>query len=186
MAAIWVWFAVRHVAAFKSTGNVAYLMFCFSETITAGFFVIRRPPVSVSQSSADWLLAVTGTFTPLFVQPTPFTAMPYADIVLVVGVILQILSMLSLNRSFGLVAARREIKTRGMYSIVRHPLYASYLFILTGYALSNASPGNLILILITISCLVGRILREERYLVADALYRQYVQRVRYRLLPPVF
>jgi len=40
MAGLWALFALRHIAAFKSTGNVTYLLFCISESITAAFFAI--------------------------------------------------------------------------------------------------------------------------------------------------
>jgi len=71
MAGLWALFALRHIAAFKSTGNVTYLLFCISESITAAFFVFRKAPVSVSQNPTDWLVAFVGTFAPLFLVPSP-------------------------------------------------------------------------------------------------------------------
>jgi protein-S-isoprenylcysteine O-methyltransferase Ste14 len=106
--------------------------------------------------------------------------------VLIAGALLQICGVISLNRSFGLVAARREIKTVGMYRFVRHPLYASYVVIFSAYLAANPSAYNALLASVTIVCLVLRAVREERLLREDAAYRAYMQRVPYRIIPLVF
>jgi protein-S-isoprenylcysteine O-methyltransferase Ste14 len=36
-------------------------------------------------------------------------------------------------RSFGFVAAGRDLKTCGPHAVIRHPIYASYLLIQSGY-----------------------------------------------------
>jgi protein-S-isoprenylcysteine O-methyltransferase Ste14 len=100
--------------------------------------------------------------------------------------VLQIFGVLSLNRSFGLVAAQREIKTSGLYRVVRHPLYASYVVIFLAYVAANTTAGNVILLAVTLACLAGRILREESHLAADPMYQGYMRRVRYRVVPLVF
>lgn len=41
---------------------------------------------------------------------------------------------------FGFVAADRGLKTRGPYAVVRHPMYASYLLLQSGYVLRSLSP----------------------------------------------
>jgi protein-S-isoprenylcysteine O-methyltransferase Ste14 len=94
--------------------------------------------------------------------------------------------MCSLNRSFALVAAKRSIKTRGMYRFIRHPLYASYLVMFSGYLLANTTTANLVVYLITMACLFARILREEKHLALDSGYRQYMLEVRYRVFPGIF
>jgi protein-S-isoprenylcysteine O-methyltransferase Ste14 len=186
MGALWLLFAYRHVNAFMHDHNASYVLFCLSETLTAAFFVMRTTPASVSSSVLDWMLALTGTFLPLFLMPSPQGALPGASLVLIAGALLQIGGVVSLNRSFGLVAARRNIKTVGMYRFVRHPLYASYVVIFTAYVAANPSAYNAVLAIITIVCLLLRAVREERLLREDAAYRAYMQRVRYRIIPLVF
>lgn len=186
MASLWALFALRHIAAFKMTGNPTYLLICLSETITAGFFILRKTPVSVSGNFADWLLAIVGTFAPLFLLPAASEGLRLGEIVLVPGMILQILAVLSLNRSFGLVAAKREIKTGGLYRFVRHPLYASYVLIMIGYVAGNVSSRNMVIGLVTIACHILRMIREERHLARDTAYADYMKRVRYRLIPLMY
>jgi protein-S-isoprenylcysteine O-methyltransferase Ste14 len=106
--------------------------------------------------------------------------------VIALGTVLQIISLISLNRSFALVAAKREIKTAWMYCIVRHPLYASYFLVFSGYVLAHTTMANLFVYMITMGFLCVRIFREERHLALDPAYRTYMLEVRYRLLPFVF
>ena len=95
-------------------------------------------------------------------------------------------SVLTLGRSFGVVAANRGIKTHGPYRIVRHPIYASYLVGMVGYLFESPSPRNILLFSTVIGFQIARIHSEEQCLVGDPEYREYRQRVRYRLVPLVF
>ena len=186
MALLWAVFAVRHIGAFKSSGQVTYLLICLSETMIAAFFILRRAPVSVSQHPADWVLAIVGTFAPLFLVPSPSAGLTWASYVIAPGVVLQLLGVLSLNRSFGLVAAKRRIKTSGLYRFVRHPLYASYILVLIGYVAGNVAWRNMAIAIVTIACHVARMVREERHLAQDAAYVEYMKCVPYRLVPLMF
>lgn len=186
MASLWGLFAYRHMLAFHNTGDWSYLMLCVSETLTAGFFVFRSAPATVSADPLDWLFAVAGTFTPLFFVPASWGLLPAAKNLIVFGTVLQIFGLISLNRSFALVAAKREIKTKGMYRFVRHPLYAGYLLIFTGYILANTTLMNFVLYVMTMGFLFVRMVREEKHLVLDPAYGEYMQQVRYRVIPFVF
>jgi protein-S-isoprenylcysteine O-methyltransferase Ste14 len=70
-----------------------------------------------------------------------------------------------------------------MYRFVRHPMYASYLLLFSGYLLGNTTTWNLAVYVFSVCFMLLRILREERHLSADPEYRQYASRVRYRLVP---
>ena len=186
MACLWSVFASAHVLAFLHGGDWSYLLFCAAETLAALFFIVRSAPVSVSTDAGDWLLAIGATFAPFFFAPSDMTIWPGARYLLAIGSLLQIAGLLSLNRSFGLVAAQRDIKTGGVYRVIRHPLYASYLISLSGYLLANTSAANTVTYVATISMLVARLLREERFLATDVRYRVYMRQVKYRLLPFIF
>ena len=73
-----------------------------------------------------------------------------------------------------------------MYRFIRHPLYASYLLSFTGYVLANSSFSNLMVYTITMILLFFRLHREEKHLSLDQKYRDYMKRVRYRVIPLVF
>lgn len=187
LAGLWLLFAYRHLGRFLETGEAALLLFCLSETLQAALFVVRRQPVAVSSQPGDWAVAICGTFGPFLFVPGPASgAAAVGSALVTAGVALQVLGLLSLNRSFGIVPARRRIKTSGMYRLVRHPMYASYFVLLTGYVVSHPGYWNLAVAGGTLACLVGRMRREERVLVEDEQYRTYMSRVRYRVLPFVY
>ena len=186
MACLWGGFASAHVLAFLRGGDWSYLLFCAAETLAALFFIVRSAPVSVSTDAGDWLLAIGATFAPFFFAPSDLTIWPGARYLLAIGSLLQMAGLLSLNRSFGLVAAQRDIKTGGLYRVVRHPVYASYLISSSAYLLTNTSPMNGAVYVLAMLMLVARLLREERFLAADVRYRVYMRQVKYRLLPFIF
>lgn len=186
LATLFGFFAYAHFSKFLTTQEWALLLMVVSETLTAAFFIFRSGPKTVSPDPFDWLIAIAGTFAPLFFRPAAWGALPEGSIAIVLGTALQIVSLLSLNRSFALVAAKREIKTNWMYRVVRHPLYGSYLLIFTGYVLAHTTTMNLLICCVTMGCLCLRIFREERHLSLDPSYRAYMVQVRYRLVPFVF
>ena len=186
MAALWGLFAYRHLLAFQNTGEWAYLVISVSETLSAALFVFRSAPVTVSTDPLDWFFALVGTFMPLLFIPASWGLLPAAKNLIVLGIALQIFGLLSLNRSYALVAAKRKIKTKGMYRVVRHPMYASYLVLITGYILSNTTWWNFLLYVMSLGFLFVRMVREERHLAVDPVYAEYAQRVRYRVIPFVF
>lgn len=186
MALAWGLFAYAHVVGFLNKGDWTLLLFCLSETLVAILFLVRSEPVSVSTDPIDWALAIGATFAPFFFSPAAWGLLPEAKLLLLVGTSIQIAGLISLNRSFGIIAAKREIKTAGMYKIIRHPLYASYLLSFTGYTLANTSKTNLAVYITMMTLLFFRLLREERHLSLDGQYRQYMNRVRYRVIPYIF
>ena len=168
------------------TNEWSYMFICISETLGAAFFLVRKTPTSVSAVPFDWIVAVIGTFAAFLFLPADWGVVPAAKHAVVVGSGLTILGMISLNRSFAIVAAKREIKTAGMYRFVRHPLYASYLVTLTGYVLANTTLENALIYIFVMACMFYRMFREEKHLSLDVEYRQYMRQVRYRIIPFIF
>ena len=102
------------------------------------------------------------------------------------GLCVQISAKVILGRSFGLIAANRGIKVAGPYRIVRHPMYAGYTILHVGFLLAFPSIWNLALYSTELAIQVARLLREELLLNQDQSYRDYADRVRYRLIPTIF
>ncbi len=184
----WAWgaFCYAHLQGFLRSGDWSYLLFCASESLVAVLFLIRSEPVRVSHSPLDWTLAIAATFVPFLFAPGGDAMLPAARLIIVAGVLLQIGGLLSLNRSFGLVAAHRTIKTTGLYGVVRHPLYASYLLCYGGYILNNSSASNVAVSLLAGALMLARLLREERFLARDLGYLAYMRQVKYRVIPFLF
>ncbi len=85
------------------------------------------------------------------------------------------------------VESDQKLASEGLYRLVRHPMYAGSLIMMLGMPLALGSYWGLLLITPGVVVLVFRILDEEKLLTRElAGYREYTQRVRYRLLPYVW
>ena len=183
------WFARASLAYFAQTHRLIGALFCIEQTWFVAAFLLRRPAQSVDQSLPSWLFAAGGTFGGLLLRPTgshPLWGVRTGFIVQVTGLVVVIVSLFALGRSFGFVAADRGLITRGPYRVARHPMYAGYLMIQVGYVLQAISWRNIIVVLAVTGCNVGRALAEERVLGASASYPSYRERVRWRLLPGIW
>ncbi len=186
LAALWVLFAWSHYQAFMRHPEPSIVLLFLSETLTAVLYIIRPPPKTISINPLDWLLALSGTFAPLAFRPADYGLLPLASYLMILGILIQTLGLISLNRSFALVAAKRVIKTDFMYKWVRHPIYASYVITFTGYLLVNTNLINAVILALWLPLMIGRIFREEAHLSGDPTYGPYMKRVRYRLIRGLF
>jgi len=101
------------------------------------------------------------------------------------GVMLTQVSRVYMGRSFGILPANRGVVSKGPFRWVRHPIYLGWLVLSIGYAASYLNDRNVILIVATFGLMVWRIDQEETHLSADPAYRNYMDHVRYRLLPGI-
>ncbi len=81
----------------------------------------------------------------------------------------------------------QEVVSKGLYRYVRHPMYVAIMVLITCVPLLLGSFWGLIPGCLIVGLFVYRTAREDRTLM-DKLpgYREYAQRVRYRLLPGVW
>lgn len=186
LTALWLLFAIAHLITFQKTGKVSLLAFGAAETLVALFFLLRTQPKSFSNRPDEWVVAILGTFLPLLLRPTGEVGVPLPEWGLILGSLLQVAGVLSLNRSLAIVPALREVKTNGMYRLVRHPIYFSYLITFSFYLAANYSLANLLILTASIGLLLRRVFLEERHLGQTREYRQYRSKVRWRLIPFVF
>ena len=163
------------------------LILLVSEGIGAVVLLLRRRTDSISLNPGDWLIAAAATYFVLAVAKggTPIAPTP-ALILMLSGLCIQVGAKLTLLRSFGLVAAPRGLVLKGVYSHVRHPMYAGYLLSHIGFLLWAPTLWNLAVYTVAWSCMIARIYAEERVLGEDPEYQAYMSRVRYRLIPFVF
>ena len=159
-----------------------YLLACF-------LFIVRFPSENTSLSLKHWVFAFAGTVLPLFLWPNG-EAPAY---LLWVGLPLQFLGMgftlialISLGRCFGIIAARRGVKTNGTYRLVRHPLYTGEAIWFFSIVIMNLSIYNVFLFCVQIGCQIQRMIEEENLLRKDPTYCAYLGQVRYRMIPKLF
>ncbi len=182
-------FAYAHFVRWLDTGRPVGLGAIFLEATVAFLFIVRTPPRLTSGRVVAWVSAFIGSFVMLLARPVadPHPGPGWVfEVAQLVGFALAIVALGCLGRSFGIVAAVRRIKTRGLYGLVRHPAYAAYAIAYTGYAVENPSARNFALLGIGTAAQLVRIREEERVLDRDPSYRAYRMRVRYRLIPFVY
>ena len=82
------------------------------------------------------------------------------------------------------VQTGQKVVSTGLYGLVRHPMYTGNVIMLIGIPLALGSYWGLFFVFPGLSVLALRI-RDEEKLLRDELtgYREYSQKVRYRLLP---
>ena len=111
------------------------------------------------------------------------------DVLVAVGLTLGMLVVL--QNSYAAAAVRVEsgqkLASNGLYKLVRHPMYAASVILMLGIPLALGSYWGLLLVIPSVVVLVFRILDEEKLLTQElGGYREYKQRVHYRLVPHVW
>jgi protein-S-isoprenylcysteine O-methyltransferase Ste14 len=85
------------------------------------------------------------------------------------------------------VESGQTVVSTGVYQHVRHPMYVGNFVMMVGIPLALGSYWGLLFAIPAQAVIIFRILDEEKLLIEQlAGYREYTQRVRYRLLPFVW
>jgi protein-S-isoprenylcysteine O-methyltransferase Ste14 len=85
------------------------------------------------------------------------------------------------------VETGQTVVSGGGYTLVRHPMYVGNMIMMVGVPLALGSYWGLVFVVPGVVALMLRILDEEKLLTHElAGYREYTQRVRYRLVPYVW
>ena len=119
-------------------------------------------------------------------SPVPSSVSVLGDVLVALGLLIDL--FVFRENSYGgstieIVEDQKVIST-GLYARVRHPMYVGVLVMIIGIPLALGSWWGLAILALTIPVLVVRILDEEKLLSNDLPgYREYTQKVRYRLVP---
>jgi protein-S-isoprenylcysteine O-methyltransferase Ste14 len=182
-------FSYAFLHFYVQTHRLIGIVFFAQQTLVALAYLIRRPARLVSRRLDDWLLAFGGTFAGVLFRPDgrhPDWGVHTGLVLQLLGVAIVVASLLTLGRSFGFAAADRGVVIRGPYAVIRHPMYASYLLLQSGYLLQSLSIRNAAVLLCGSLCNAGRALAEERLLANNGKYTAYRSHVRWRMIPGVW
>ena len=108
------------------------------------------------------------------------------DVLIALGLFIDILVFR--ENSYGAsnikVEEGQTVTSTGPYAMVRHPMYTGVLIMVLGVPLPLGSWWVLVIVVLVFPGLMWRILDEEKLLAKDlAGYKEYEQKVRYRLVP---
>lgn len=180
-------FAYANLHSFFEHQRLSVALIVITEALVAILILIRRDADNTRHSWQTWLSTAAGTMAPMLLRPTAATEdLVIGEIIQVAGFMLQIAAILSLNRSFGLLPAHRSVKSNGLYSLVRHPLYTAYTVSFIGYLINNLNLYNAVVIVIGTMFQVWRIRCEEDLLLRYPSYASYADRTRWRLMPSIW
>ncbi len=189
LALLWGKFALNAYHRWAQTRSLILLGLVLYNTLLVTVTIARRPSISTSTQIKDWLAAVLTVAISLVLRPEewphPFGQVA-GSLLQGAGLMIMTVALMTLGRSFGVVAANRGIKRSGPYSWVRHPLYAGELVFFTGFLLTNFSPYNLIAWAGVLYGLVMRSWVEEDLLCQDPGYQAYMKAVPYSFFPRLF
>jgi protein-S-isoprenylcysteine O-methyltransferase Ste14 len=183
------YFAYVTLDAYLRTHRPIGFLFFAEQMVVVVLYLLRRPARVVTREFGAWLVAFGGTFVPVLLRPDgahPPWGLQWGLVLQSCGVVICLWSLVVLGRSFGFAAADRGLVQRGPYRLVRHPVYASYVLLQTGYLLQSISLRNLVVVLVAMACTVGRIHAEEGVLATNAAHAAYRRRVPWRMLPRIW
>lgn len=190
IVALFTFMVVRIGTDFARTGRLTGLLLLVSEALVVVLTVCRRHTDTVDRTVRARTLTTLSLLGPVLAFPAPAGAAILAERVTVAicacGFLVGIAGKLSLGRSFALMPANRGVVSTGLYRLVRHPIYLGYLVTHVGFLAANPTVWNVVTLVGADIALLVRAVCEEQTLARDAAYRDYQQRVRWRVLPGVF
>ncbi len=156
---------------------------------------------AAEQSSAQKVIMSLGIFANLGLlvfcaldhrfawSPVPVFVSVVGDIMVVEGLLINfyVFKANSFGGSTVQTFTDQRVISTGPYAIVRHPMYAGVLVMVAGVPLALDSLFGLAVLALALPVLAWRMLDEEKLLKKDLPgYAEYMQKVRYRLIPYIW
>jgi len=159
--------------------------------VLAALLIMSRSP---AKAQAEGLLpriaAFVGTYMPWTItffgktdQPLPNLA---STACVLIGIIMMLVTVRHLGRSFSLVPQARSVVQTGPYRWIRHPLYLSEEVAVIGAALQFLTPVTVFILVVHFGVQVCRILYEEDLLRRTCPEYSSYEASRWRLIPYVW
>ena len=188
VGALFLALAWRLLGDFLQTNRATDLLLVVGEALVVVLTCLRRPASVIDKRPTVRIITAVSMTAPLMSRPahvTPLIPEVAAAMLLGVGLLVVVGGKLSLGYSFGLLPANRGVMQRGLYRIVRHPIYLGYLLTHIPFLAAHPSGWNIAVLLIGDATLVVRAFYEEQTLGRDPQYVRYCETVKWRLVPGI-
>jgi protein-S-isoprenylcysteine O-methyltransferase Ste14 len=182
------WQAWQHFA--ENGPNIIEWIFIIHTAIFCLCFLLRTPAREIQTAPAHQAIALCAFYSGVFFIGPALTESPWllglSWWTILAGTLLGIISLVQLGKSFGVLIAMREVRTGGLYSVIRHPMYLSDIVMRLGYLFSHPSWSVTALFLASTACYAARAVLEERFLArCSPDYVEYMRRTPYRFIPGI-
>jgi len=186
---LFTFMAVRFATDFIETGRVTGLFLLLSEALVVVLTVVRRSALAVDRSFRARVLTGVSVLGPPLLAPGTAAALAPESLTVALscaGLAVVIAGKITLGRSFALLPANRGIVSRGLYRVVRHPIYMGYLVSHVAFLVASPTLWNIAALIVADGALLARAVCEEETLAKDPAYGEYQSRVRWRVAPGLF
>jgi protein-S-isoprenylcysteine O-methyltransferase Ste14 len=184
LAAAYTMLAACHGAGTAVPGRALPAALLVAQDLLLAALLLARPSASaVSRQWSDRLVAAAAQLVPLGLHAPAAAVASVSAVLEVAGLLLAMLATATLGRQLGVLPAVRGLTTRGVYAVVRHPMYAAYMLLFIAYVAGKPSAYNLTFAVAACALLVVRLRTEEAMLGRHVDYQAYCQRVPWRLVP---
>lgn len=188
--AFWGRFTLIHARSLLNAFDFTELLWLIYNVTISLLFLIRVKPSVVSMNIIHWIVALTTSFSGFFFVRESSNNNPAllftADALILFAIFLGIAVAFILGRSYDFLPALRNVKTKLLYQIIRHPMYLSSIIIKLGYVLKNPSIRNVLLLAAIVILYDKRAKYEEDILSQSSLYADYTKKIRYRFIPGIY
>jgi protein-S-isoprenylcysteine O-methyltransferase Ste14 len=189
LSSLYAIFVYANVKAFLQTGSPIGAGLVIFNGIAMACFLVRGRTSCVIDSVPKRVVACVTFLLPYGLRPVasaPWSLVGASMLGQLAGLAVMIASLVALNRSIGIVAANRGVKTGGPYAWVRHPMYAGEIVFLVSFLLANWMVLNCVVASAIVVGQLVRLFHEEALLQRDRSYALYQTAVPCRLIPGVF
>ncbi|MGE5838812.1 MAG: methyltransferase family protein [Deltaproteobacteria bacterium] len=171
----------------KGTLGYVEISFTIQSLLVGVIILIRKPHQAFHKNLLHQAIAIIAfcSGAAFMGQPAtgPQVVKQISQVVIFCANVLGVVTLLNLGRSFGILIAFRELKSQGLYGLVRHPMYGTDILLRIGFLISHFNLFTLFVFIISAACYVYRAILEERFLIQQPEYREYMKQVRYRFIP---
>ena len=187
-----VFVALKIGASLTDSWPALLSRFCLASFyMLLALLIVTRPPAT---AQADGLLpriaAFVGTYLPWTItffgkseQALPNLA---STACVLVGMIMMLVTVRHLGRSFSLVPQARSVVQTGPYRFIKHPLYLAEEIAILGVVLQYLTPATVIIFVLHLGVQVCRILYEEDLLRRNCAEYSSYEASRWRLIPYIW